>query len=793
MKAAFRFARTVSAVALSVSVVVSGGVAFQLGAISSANAAVVSRIEVRGNQRVDADTVRNYIAIRPGQNFSNADIDEAVKRLFATGLFSDVRISQSGGSLIVNVDEYSVVNQVIFQGNRKIKDEQLAANVQLKPRGSFSSAMMEADVQAIRGAYSRIGRDDAQVTASTQQLDGNRVNVIFQIVEGDRTKIGEINFVGNNAFSDGRLADVISTKKSNILSFLTRNDIYDESRLRADEEALRRFYYNRGYADFQVVSATGDLDEGTNEYSITITVDEGERYNFGEVAIDTTIPGLDANSLNSLLETRPGSVYSADKVEKSIIALTERLAGMGYAFAQVMPRGDRDFQNRTISVLYTIDEGARAYVERIEIRGNTKTRDYVIRREFDLNEGDAFNQVLIQRAKRRLEALDFFERVEISTAPGSAADQVVLVVDVTEKSTGEFSIGGGYTTGSSAQAGFSVEGGIAERNFLGRGQSIRLSVAGGSRSRDYMVSFTEPYFLGRRISAGFDIYRQTRRYDNYESKTTGGTVRFGLPITENFSTQLAYNYAVDEYEFTDDCDADEDGIADTACDLSNVIQQAIQDNDQWTKSSVSGSLVYNTIDDMRNPRDGIYANFTTEVAGLGGDASWVKFTGRGNYYKTLSEEMDLVGVLVLGGGHMVSLGDKELRVFDYFQSNERMIRGFAYNGIGPYDSDSVDKDHLGGRTYFHATAELQFPVPGVPQSFGLRAAAFADAATLYGNSLSGTGFTVSGANMAWRASVGASLIWASPFGPLRIDYAIPVMKEDGDEVQNLNFGISTRF
>lgn len=794
MMAASRLLSAAAAVAFSVCMVVSGGIAFQLAGIAQAHAAVVSRIDVRGNQRVDADTIRNYVGIRPGVSFAQTDLDEAVKRLFATGLFSDVSVNQAGGTLVVTVSEYSIVNQVLFDGNKKIKDAQLRTTVQLQPRGAFSNAAMEADIETIKAAYSRIGRDDATVTASVNQLEGNRVNVIFHINEGGRTKIDSISFVGNDAYSDGRLRDIISTKKSNILSFMTRNDIYDEARLRADEEALRRFYYNRGYADFQVISAEANLDESTNKYSIVFTVDEGARYTFGDISIDSTIPEIDPTSLRSLVETRSGDHYSAEDVENSIIAITEHLASKGYAFAQVTPRGDRDFANHTISVLYTIDQGARAYIQRIEIRGNTRTRDYVIRREFDLSEGDAFNQVLIQRAKKRLEALDFFESVNISTAPGSEPDQVVLVVDVVEKSTGELSIGAGYTTGgSTGNAGFTLEGAIGERNFLGRGQSIRVSVAGGASSRDYMLSFTEPYFLGRRISAGFDIYRQTRNYNYgganlYNSEVTGGTVRFGLPITQNLTTQLAYNFTSERYTYTTTCDANGDGIPDGGCAVAPAIQSAIG-GPNWIKSSVSGSLIYNTIDNIKNPHDGIYANFTTEVAGLGGNARFVKLTGRASYYKTISDELDLVGLVVAGGGYVQGFGGTGLRVFDLFQSNDRIIRGFAYNGIGPVDATTGQQ--LGGTTYFNATAELQFPMPGVPQSFGLRGAFFADAATLYGNSL--VGVNAASAGMLWRASVGASLIWASPFGPLRVDYAIPVMQQASDRIQNFNFGISTRF
>ncbi len=787
MKAASKFASAASAVALSAALAIPGAVAVQFVAVSAAQAAVVNRVEVRGNQRVDADTVRNYITIKPGKSFSNTDIDDAVKALFGSGLFSDVRINQVGSTLVVQVSEYQVVNNVLFQGNKKLKDAALGGAVQLKPRGAFSQATMESDAQAIKDAYKRVGRDDVTVGTKVMDLGENRVNVVFEINEGGRTKIAAINFVGNDAYGDRRLADIISTKRSSFLSFMLRDDIYDEDRLRADEEALRRFYYNHGYADFQVVSAFGELDEATNQYTITITVDEGQRYTFGDVTVESSIPEVDGASLQRLVETRKGDVYNAKDVEDSIIAITENVAGAGYAFAKVTPRGDRNFETRTISVAYTVDQGAKAYVERIEIRGNERTRDFVIRREFDVSEGDAFNQVLIQRAKKRLEALNFFERVEVSTAPGSQPDQVVLVVDLVEKSTGEFSIGAGYSTGGD-NAGPSVEGSITERNFLGRGQFIKFSAGGGKNSRDYSFSFTEPYFLGRRIAAGFDVFRQTRKYDHYDSDVTGGTIRFGLPITNNISTQLAYNISQEEYSLSDDCVTG--GVYDPLkCNISLAIRDGVKDS-PWIKSSVSGTLVYNTIDDMKNPRNGIYANFTTEVAGLGGDAKFVKVTGRASYYQTLSEELDIVGLVSVGGGHIMGFGDDGLRVFDQFKSNDRMIRGFKYNGIGPRDVGT--NEHLGGTTYFNASAETQFPIPVVPESFGLRGAFFADAATLYGSKVNGVNFGTS-TDMELRASVGVGLLWASPFGPLRIDYAVPVKKVDGDETQEFNFGISTRF
>ncbi|WP_027058940.1 outer membrane protein assembly factor BamA [Mesorhizobium loti] len=788
MKAASKFLNAASAAALSAALVVPGALAVQIVATSTAEAAVVSRVEVSGNQRVDAETIRNYITIKPGKAFSSSDIDAAVKALFGTGLFSDVQINQVGSTLVVKVAEYKVVNQVLFQGNKKIKDPALQMAIQLKPRGTFSQATLDADVEQIKGAYKHIGRDDAGVTAEVMDLGDNRVNVVFKITEGDRTQIAAINFVGNSAYSSRRLSDVINTKRSSWVSFILRDDVYDEDKLRADQELLRRFYYNHGYADFQVVSAVGELDNATNKYTVTITVQEGTRYNFGDISVESTIPEVDSKSLESVVLTQKGDVYNAKDVEDSLIALTEKVAGSGYAFAQVTPRGDRNFENHTISVVYTIDQGTKAYVERIEIRGNDRTRDYVIRREFDVSEGDAFNQVLVQRAKKRLENLDYFTSVDISTVPGSQPDQVVLVVTVVEKSTGEFSIGAGYSTGGDT-AGPSVEGSITERNFLGRGQFIKISAGGGKNSRDYSLSFTEPYFLGRRIAAGFDIYKSTREYNNnYDSDTTGATIRFGLPITNNITTQLAYNIAQEKYKVDDSCLTNGAYIAGSPCTISTAILNGI-DQSPWIKSSVSLGLVYNTIDDMKNPHEGIYANTSVEVAGLGGDAKFVKITGRGSVYQTLSESLDLVGLISGGAGHVEGYGSDGLRIFDQFQSSDRMIRGFAYNGIGPVDP--ATGDHLGGTTYFNASAEAQFPLPVVPESFGLRGAVFADAATLYGSQV--TSVAQESTNLELRASVGLGLMWASPFGPIRIDYAIPVKKQAHDDVQEFNFGISTRF
>ena len=796
MKAGSNFLNAVSALALTATFISTGAAVVLVSSAATAQAAVVNRIDVVGNSRVDAATVRGNITIQPGQDFDNNDLDESVRRLFATGLFSDVRISQQGGALVVTVSENQIINQVVFNGNRRIRDQQLESIVQTKSLGPYSEAAIQADIQAIQDAYVAVGRSDATVTTQTVPVDGGRINLAFVINEGDRTRISTVNFVGNSAYGDGRLREVISTKRSNFLSFLSRRDVYDADKLRADEELLRRFYYNRGYADFQIISSVAELDEANNEYVVTFTVQEGERYTFGDVRIESTVPDVDTATLQGLVQSRSGSTYSAEDVEDTIVAISDRVATEGFPFAQVTPRGDRDFNNRTISVTYLIDQGTRAYVERIEIRGNTRTRDYVIRREFDISEGDAFNQSLVRRAKERLDRLGYFSAVNISTAPGSQPDRIVIVVDVQDQPTGEFGIGAGYATGENG--GPTVEASITERNFLGRGQFIRLAAGGGEDSRNYRISFTEPYFLGYRLAAGFDLFRtEDQGNDNYEFEEQGVTFRIAAPITEDLTFGLAYNFTETDYSNTD--------LDDVAVAYFN----AISENENWVKSSISPTLTYNTLDDRELPRSGFYAQVGAEFAGIGGDAEFVKFTGRASYFHLLSDPGDIIGSVSVTAGHMFGTGD-DVRVFDQFFLGGAQVRGFDSRGIGPrgavpsggYDAagnpvgpfgDLEDGDPLGGTTYFTASVEASAPLPIVPRDFGLRAAVFADAGTLYGTDLSDANQLGGAFDESWRASVGASLIWASPFGPLRLDYAVPVAKEDYDDVQEFRFGASSRF
>ena len=788
MKAGSRFLNAVSAFALSAGVVASGAGVLVLASAPAAEAAVIRSVQVRGAQRAGEEAVRSNITIRPGVAFSNTDIDESVKKLYSTGYFSDVRITVSGSTLVVNVSENQLINQVVFNGNRKIKDDKLQGVVQSQPLGPYNQSMVNADIQRIKEAYSAIGRSDIEVTTQTAPVGQGRVNLAFVINEGERTKIADISFNGNSAYSDGRLKSVIATKESGPLSFLTRKDIYSEDKLHADEEALRQFYYSHGYPDFRVISSQAVLDESTNKYNITFNVEEGERYQFGDINVESTVSGVSGEDLKGLVETRTGDVYDSREIQKTIDSISKRVAGAGYPFARVTPRGDRNFENHTVGVSYVVDQGERAYVERIEVRGNTRTRDYVIRREFDFSEGDAFNQNMITRAKRRLEALGYFTSVNISTAQGSSPDRVVVIVDVEDQPTGSFGIGAGYAAGGD---GFLLEASIEEKNFLGRGQYIRVAAGGGlDNARTYSLSFTEPYFLGYRLAAGFDLFKSsTSSNDYYKYDEQGITLRVTAPITDDLATTFRYTYK--QIKYRNDGAFGDDDIPFTADDNVSAPYAYLIDKKDFTQSSISQTLTYNTLDSQTLPREGFYITGTHEYAGLGGDSDFYKISGRARYFHLLSTEADLIGSLAVGAGHVFSTGD-DLNVFDQFTLGGKQVRGFRNDGIGPRSVNHYE-DALGGTTYFTASAEMSMPMPGLPEDMGVRAAVFTDAGTLYGNDVNTRGDAFEGTSMSWRVSVGAGIMWASPFGNIRFDYAEPIVKEDFDRVQQFRFSMSNQF
>ncbi|MEZ5839616.1 MAG: outer membrane protein assembly factor BamA [Hyphomicrobiales bacterium] len=742
---------------------------------------------MNGNRRVEEETVRSYLTIKPGQSYGTADIDESLKALFATGLFSDVRIAPSGGSLVVTVVENPTINRVSFEGNKKLKDEALLSIVESKPRSVLTRAKVQGDTQRLLEGYRRSGRFGAHVEPKVIELDDGRVNLVFEIDEGDKTAVARINFIGNRSYSDGKLRDVVQTAQKNWLSWLKNTDTYDPDRLAADQERLRRFYLNHGYADFRVVSAVADLDRERNIFFVTFTLDEGEKYTYGDIVVDSALSEIDAGSMASSARTRTGKTYSAEEVEKTLEDLTIAAAEKGYAFVQVRPRGERDYENHTISLTYTIDEGPRVYVERIDIRGNSRTRDYVIRREIDLGEGDAYNRVLVDRAERRLNELGFFESVSVSTSPGTAPDRIVLNVDVVEKATGELSFGVGYSTGD----GVIGDVRLSERNFLGRGQYVKLQVGGGENKRTIDFSFTEPYFLGQRISAGFDAYRRISESSStysYDSETTGGGIRFGFPITDHLGLQV--NYQIFRQEITIPAALKNNVASDGEASLA--LKQA---EGKTIVSSVGYSLVYDTRDNKLDPRFGYYADLTQDFAGVGGDVRYVKTTVEARAYRELVPDWGIVGVVKAKGGMINGLGSDDVRIMDSFFKGGETIRGFDSAGYGPRDlTKGSNGDALGGTMFWSATAELQFPIWGLPPELGLRGAVFADAGSLYDVGDIGT---LNPANVAddssVRSSVGGSIIWKSPFGPLRADFAYATSKEDYDQTQIFRFSGGTNF
>ncbi|MBA4782193.1 MAG: outer membrane protein assembly factor BamA [Rhizobiales bacterium] len=758
---------------------VSAGFAVIDGSVSHAQAQAVSNVAVSGNERISRDTILTYVTISPGQRATAISIDESLKALFATGLFKDVSISTSGSTLNVRVVENPVVNGIAFIGNKKLKEEDLAGAISTKARGVFNPDQIDADVARIKQAYQATGRLNVAVKSTVEPLDKNRVNVVFRIDEAKKTGIAQINFIGNNAFSDGRLRNAIATRETGLLSFLSSSDIYDEARLAADEEQLRRFYFNHGYADFEVISSAIDIDAKSNKFFINITVNEGERYRYGKIDIDTVLLDVDQSDLRPLVKTKEGDVYDAREVERSIEALSLAAAAKGFAFAEVRPRGEQ-VEGRRINVTYAIDQGSRVFVERINIFGNTRTREYVIRREFDIAEGDAFNQALLTRAERRIRNLGIFANVKVTRSRGSAPDRVVVNVQVDEQPTGDVAFGVGADLGG----GFLTNIAVTERNFLGRGQFVRAAVGVGSGNQTYDLSFTEPYFLGRRISAGFDLFRrdsdsQDRR--SFDVSNTGGALRIGLPLTEKF--QVGFNYT---YDF--------ERISEIETRAPASIRLA---EPETTTSSVGYTLVYNTLDSNQDPKSGLHVRFNQDFAGVGGDVNFVRSEIRASYYRELNANREITGLLRGRAGNIIGIGE-DVRILDNFFAGGDLVRGFDNRGLGPRLSPTgvANDDSLGGTNFFAVTAEVIFPPPLVPRSVGIKTAIFAEAGSLFGfdTQLAGTDTLEPGSdNLQIRSSVGAGIIWNSPFGPLRGDFAYVLSDQSFDERQFFRIGGGTRF
>lgn len=728
---------------------------------------VVGAIEVTGNQRIESDTVRSYMTLRPGAEFDDSKIDQSLKTLFSTGLFADVTIRREGNNLVVNVVENPIINQVAFEGNSAIKDEALDAEVRLKPRIVYTRARVQEDLKRIIEVYRRSGRFAATVEPKVIQLPQNRVDLVFEIREGSVTGIRQIYFIGNRRFSDSRLRSEVSTQVSRWWNILASRDNYDPDRLVFDREQLRKFYLSRGYADFRVVSAVAELTRDREQFFVTFVVDEGPLYEFGTIDIKTELEKIDPELLREKIKTLSGDLYNAKLIDDTVEELTFAAGEYGYAFVDIRPNIKRQKNERKIDIVYQINEGPRVYVDKINIEGNVRTLDRVIRREFRLVEGDAFNAAKLNRSRSRIRGLDFFGNVEITQTPGEAPDRTSINVEVKEKSTGQLSFGVGFSSTESLIADVS----IAERNLLGKGQFLRASAQASDLTQEYQLSFSEPYFLNRQLAAGFDLFNVTNDYTDFASfktEQTGFTLSIGAPLSEYAGGRLRYSLA-------------KDSISGAPVNASPFILAALGSD---VTSLVGYRYTYQDVDDELDPHRGYTFTFLQDFAGLGGDVKYVRTEGEAKYFYPLGEEV--VGNLGLVSGYIEGIGQR-VRLNDRFFKGGRTFRGFKTAGVGP--RDEFTKDALGGQIYYVGTAQMTFPL-GLPEEFGILGNLFTDAGAVTKSVEKGFGVLSSSSP---RVAVGVGVAWESPFGPIRLDFAKAVVKEDFDETEAFRFDVGTRF
>lgn len=741
-------------------------------------------VTVIGNRHVDADMIRSHFHPASDGHLDPAALDAALKQLYATGLFTDVKISHSGNRVLVVVVENPTIGVVAFEGNKKLKDADLSKFVQSKVGGPLSREQIQSDVIHILDLYRQHGYFDARVVPKTidaKKGDKNdRVNVVFEINEGQKLAVKDIEFTGNAAFSPTKLKGVVKTGVTNPLSFILDNDTYDADRVDNDKDLLRHYYRAHGYADVRV-SSTASYDADKKGTIVTFKIDEGPQYRLGKVGIESRLKNFDADGLHGVLHTQGGDYYNTDAVDKSVDDLAMALAKNSQPFASVTPRIERRSDRRLIDVTYRIDEGKRIYIERIEIHGNIKTHDEVIRREFDFNEGDAYNRALIDRGERHLKALGYFKSVKITAQQGSAPDRVVLDVAVEEQQTGNFFISGGYST----SAGILAQISITDTNFLGTGDIAKSTVTYGQYARGFDLAFTDPWFLGQHIAVGGELFgNQTFANSNQAFNTSlyGAKVSAGLPLTDDL--RMSWNYSIYNQGLS---------LDPAVGTVSLPIQLAAQSGPYWV-SSVGNGLTYNTLDNPKDPSSGVLAQTNNDFAGLGGAAKFARTTEDVRYYQPIAG--DLVGMVRAQSGYVTPWGGQQLPLLDGFFGGPQLIRGFAPNGFGPRDiTPGTTMDNLGGNAYWTTTAELQAPMPFVPPDAQLKLAFFSDTGSLWATSAStvpSLATSLSPAQQianstAIRASVGVGLVWDSMFGPISVDYAYPVAKQSYDVTQRFQF------
>jgi len=748
------------------------GLAAGLLAVSTAawaqDAGRVRSVIVQGTQRIEADTVKSYMTITEGDLFDTERVNRSLKALFNTGLFADVAIRREGDQLVVRVVENPIINRIAFEGNRKIKEEQLSAEAQLKPRTVYTRSKVQADVKRILDLYRRSGRFAATVEPKLIQLEQNRVDLVYEIVEGDPTYVRRISFVGNRRYDETKLRETLQTKEERWYRFLTTDDTYDPDRVTYDRELLRRFYLKHGFADFRVASAIAELTPNREGFFITYTIEEGERYKFGKSTINAGLRDLKPEDLEPIIVSREGDWYNADQVEDIVQKLTDAVGTKGYAFVDIRPQINRNRETKVIDVTYDIQEGPRVFVERIDITGNVRTLDKVIRREFRLVEGDAFNTAKLRRSRQRLKDLNFFEKAEVTNVPSETApDRTVIKVEVQEKSTGELSFGVGW----SSQIGPMIEASIRERNLLGRGQDVVLSSTLASKRTQLNFSFTEPYFMDREIAAGFDAFainRNQSTYSSYDSETLGGSLRVGYQITDPLRQDWKYTLKQDKVS-----------------NVNTTSRYILDQVGSRVTSSITTGLTYDKRDSRIEPGEGYFVRVAAEGAGLGGDLHFVRGTVSGGQYFTLDDQVVLG--LTTNNGYIVGLGER-VRITDRFFVGGDSLRGFETAGIGP--RDIATNDSLGGVWMLTGSAQVRFPI-GLPDEFGVSGQVFTDAGTVGPSDIeNSTGVRQSS---SLRLSSGVGVSWKSPMGPVSLDIGVPLMKESYDKTELLKFNFGTKF
>jgi outer membrane protein insertion porin family len=740
---------------------------------------IVRDIQVHGTQRIEPGTVLSYLSIRSGDPYDDQNIDRSLKTLFATGLFADVKINWDGSVLTINVVENPIINRVVFEGFSKVSEKDLTKEVQLKPRMVFTRAKVQGDVQRVIELYRRNGKFAATVDPQIIQRPQNRVDLIFSISEGPTTGVARISFIGNKVFGDDTLKEQIATEESEWWKFLTNNDNYDPDRLTFDREQLRRFYLKNGYADFRVVSAIAELTPDRQDFYLTFTVDEGPIYTFGKIVINSKIKELYPAALRPLVPIVHGKIYNAELIDKSIDALTNAAGIKGYAFAEIHPRIARNRSNHTIDVIFDIEQGPRVYVEKINIIGNTRTLDKVVRREFRLVEGDAFNRVLVDRSRTRIRSLGFFKDVDIKPVQGSQPDKTVLNVNVTEQSTGQLQLGVGYSSTSSFVGQFSY----TESNLFGRGQYLRASISASSISKEAVLSFTEPYFLDRPLAAGFDIYKIITDFDQaaYQSDTDAIGFRLGFPTSEYGSVGLRYTFRIDDVT--------------PFSGAPSAIQLAAGSE---TTSSVGYTYSYNTVDDPIKPRRGVTFQISQDFAGLGGSLKYLRSESSFSWRAPVFWDQSVV-TFTARAGYINGYGGQHVRLNERLFKGADSCRGFQIAGIGPREIHAGHESALGGETYAIGTLDLRLP-DVFPADYGISASLFTDFGTL-GHIASQPGLQTCGRSarlvpcieddLALRAAGGLAVGWKSPFGPVEIDLAVPYVKQSYDKGQIIRFSAGT--